>query len=57
VREAMKFGHYSLINRVAEKLKGVVNAKCDDKDADLQVAIAQAKRQMIREKASIVAEK
>lgn len=50
VREACKFGHFSLIKRVAEKLEGIVNATCEGKDSDLHNAISQAKRQMIRQK-------
>jgi hypothetical protein len=57
VRDASKFGHYSLIKRVAELLKGVVNATHAGRESDLQVAISKARRQMIREKPAVIAEK
>lgn len=47
-REASRFGHFSLVRRVADKLVGVKNATLEDLDN----AIKAAKRQMFRETAN-----
>jgi hypothetical protein len=44
-REANSFGHYSLINRVAGELRGIVKAKLGEA-GDVATALARAKRQM-----------
>jgi len=53
-KEANKFGHFSLVRRVAEKLEGVKNATGGSKESDLGLAVAAAMRQMKRENATII---
>ena len=48
-REASRFGHYSLIKRVADKLDGVAQATSAGDGSDLVKAIKAAKRQMLRD--------